>query len=113
MEVADFHFKPIEIYREERRSERRVVIIITKRRGLFLCCGCAGWTADGWSTFTALPHDGRLFAPPLSFSQVGFEISVLGLVISAFFKLIPSIYARHIGGTHTLINDHQTYHQLL
>ena len=82
MEVADFHFKPIEIYHEERRSERRVVIIIiTKRRTgrvvfMLWWCGLDGGrvvhfyrAAARWTAFLLL----------LFLLQVDFEISVLGL----------------------------------
>ena len=88
-QVADFHFKPIEIYHKGGDQTKVVIIINTmEAKGRFyvvvMRVQLVG-RSDGWSTFTSAPF----FAPPLSsFSQVGFHILSLALV-----RIVTSIHS--------------------
>ena len=89
--MADFHFKPIEIYHKGGDQTKVVIIINTKEAmGRFYVVvvrvQLVGWT--GGPLLTQL-----FFAPPLSsFSQVGFHILNLALVriVTSIHSILPA-----------------------
>ena len=73
-QVADFHFKPIEIYHKGGDQTKVVIIINTKRREGRFYVVVVRVQLVGWTGGPLLPQL-FFFAPPLSsFSQVGFHI---------------------------------------